>query len=92
LNSIARKTLEARKVSFAPLEKVLEKNEMEYGGISPLGLPTNYSILIDTHIAEMERLIVGGGYRKSKLPVPGKVLTELANAIIVEGLGVEVSK
>ena len=40
----------------------------------------------------MERLIIGGGYRKSKLSVPGKALSELPNAIVIEGLGVEISQ
>lgn len=91
LNNVARKTLGARRVSFAPLDKVLEETGMEYGGITPLGLPSNYSILIDSRIAGMDRLIIGGGYRKSKLSVTGKVLSELPNATIVEGLGVEIS-
>jgi prolyl-tRNA editing enzyme YbaK/EbsC (Cys-tRNA(Pro) deacylase) len=90
LNNVARKTLEARKVSFAPLEKVLAETGMEYGGITPLGLPASYPILIDSRIAELERLIIGGGYRKSKLSVPGKALAELSNALVVEGLGVRI--
>jgi prolyl-tRNA editing enzyme YbaK/EbsC (Cys-tRNA(Pro) deacylase) len=90
LNNTARKTLGAKKISFAPLDEVLAETKMEYGGITPLGLPENYPILIDSRIAEMKRLIVGGGFRKSKLSVPGKVLAELPNAVIVENLGREI--
>jgi prolyl-tRNA editing enzyme YbaK/EbsC (Cys-tRNA(Pro) deacylase) len=90
LNNVARKTLGAKRVSFAPLDEVLAETGMEYGGITPLGLPENYPILIDSRIAAMERLIVGGGFRKSKLSVPGKVLAELPNAVIVEELGREI--
>jgi prolyl-tRNA editing enzyme YbaK/EbsC (Cys-tRNA(Pro) deacylase) len=90
LNNVARKTLGARRVSFAPLDEVLEETAMEYGGITPIGLPESYPILIDSRIAGMERLIIGGGFRKSKLSVPGKVLAELPNAVIVEGLGKEI--
>lgn len=91
INKTARKTLDARRVSFAPLEEVLQATGMEYGGITPIGLPNDYAILIDSRIVEMERLIIGGGYRKSKISVPGKALAELPNAIVVEGLGVEIS-
>lgn len=90
LNNVARKTLGAKKISFAPLDEVLAETGMEYGGITPLGLPESYPILIDSRIAEMERLIVGGGFRRSKLSVSGKILAELPNAVIVEGLGKEI--
>ena len=92
LNNVARKTLGARRVSFAPLDEVLQETGMEYGGITPIGLPANYPILIDSRIAQMKRLIVGGGFRKSKLSVPGKALTELPNAVVVEGLGKEIEE
>ena len=90
INKTARKILDARRVSFAPLDEVLKQTEMEYGGITPVGLPPNYIILIDSRIAQMERLIIGGGYRKSKLSVPGKALAELPNAKVIEGLGIEI--
>jgi prolyl-tRNA editing enzyme YbaK/EbsC (Cys-tRNA(Pro) deacylase) len=92
VNKTARKTLDARRVSFAPLDEVLEATGMEYGGVTPIGLPKDYPILIDSRIAARDRLIVGGGYRKSKISIPGKALTELPNAKVVEGLGVQISK
>lgn len=90
LNNVARRTLGAKRVSFAPLDEVLQETGMEYGGITPLGLPESYPILIDSRIAEMKRLIVGGGFRRSKLSVSGKALAELPNAVIVEDLGKEI--
>jgi prolyl-tRNA editing enzyme YbaK/EbsC (Cys-tRNA(Pro) deacylase) len=90
INKTARKTLDARRVSFALLDEVLQATGMEYGGITPIGLPKNYAILVDSRIIAMDRLIIGGGYRKSKLSVPGKVLGELPEAIVIEGLGVEI--
>lgn len=92
LNNVARKTLGVKKVSFAPLNEVLQATGMEYGGITPLGLPEIYPILIDSRVASMPRLIIGGGYRKSKLSVPGKALAELPNALVIEGLGIEIPK
>jgi prolyl-tRNA editing enzyme YbaK/EbsC (Cys-tRNA(Pro) deacylase) len=90
LNNVARKTLGAKRVSFAPLDEVLAETGMEYGGITPVGLPETYPILIDSRIAEMTRLIVGGGFRKSKLSISGKALAELPNALIVKELGREI--
>lgn len=91
LNNVARKTLGARRVSFAPLEEVIRETGMEYGGITPIGLPASYPILIDSRIAELERLIIGGGFRKSKISLPGKALAELPNAKVIENLGVEIT-
>lgn len=88
LNKTVRKLLDVRRVSFAPLEEVLQVTGMEYGGITPVGLPDNVRILIDARVIALEKLIIGGGYRKSKLLVPGALLAELPNAQVVEGLGV----
>lgn len=88
LNKTVRKLLDVRRVSFAPLEEVLQVTGMEYGGITPVGLPNTFRILIDARVAALDRLIIGGGYRKSKLLVPGKFLAELPHAQVVEGLGV----
>jgi prolyl-tRNA editing enzyme YbaK/EbsC (Cys-tRNA(Pro) deacylase) len=88
INSLARKQLNARKVSFAPLEKVIELTQMEYGSITPVGLPSDWPILIDSRIASMPHLIIGGGLRKSKLSLPGKVLAELPGAVVLENLGI----
>lgn len=90
LNNVARKTLGVKRVSFAPLDEVLAETGMEYGGITPLGLPESYPILIDSRIAEMKQLIIGGGFRRSKLSISGKILAELPNTSIVEDLGKEI--
>lgn len=88
LNKTVRKLLDVRRVSFAPLDEVLQVTGMEYGGITPVGLPDNVRILIDARVVALEKLIIGGGYRKSKLLVPGAFLAELPNAQVVEGLGI----
>ncbi len=88
LNKTVRKLLDVRRVSFAPLDEVLQATGMEYGGITPVGLPNSFSILIDARVIALEKVIIGGGYRKSKLLVPGAFLSELPNAQVVEGLGV----
>ncbi len=88
LNKTARKILDARRVSFAPLDEVLEKTGMEYGSITLVGLPEGWPILIDKRITEAEKIIIGGGLVKSKLRLPGKILAALPGAIVIEGLGV----
>lgn len=87
VNGLARRTLDARKVSFAPMQQAVESTQMEYGAITPVGLPTDWSILIDTVVADSEYVIIGSGVRKSKLVVPGSFFKLLPNAQILEGLG-----
>jgi prolyl-tRNA editing enzyme YbaK/EbsC (Cys-tRNA(Pro) deacylase) len=60
---------------------------MEYGGITPVGLPLGWPILIDQRIINLDKLIVGGGFRKSKLLVKGEFLAKLPNVQVIEALG-----
>ena len=87
VNGLARRTLDARKVSFAPMERAVAQTGMEYGAITPIGLPSDWSILVDKAVADSERVIIGSGVRKSKLAVPGSFLASLPNAQVLEGLG-----
>ena len=87
VNGLARRTLDARKISFAPMEKAVAETSMEYGAITPIGLPDGWSILIDKAVADSEYVIIGSGVRKSKLAVPGRVLASLPNVQVLEGLG-----
>lgn len=87
VNGLARRTLDARKVSFAPMEQAVAQTGMEYGAITPVGLPADWSILVDKAVADSEYVIIGSGIRKSKLAVPGSFFKSLPNAQILEGLG-----
>ena len=86
VNGVARKFLDARRVSFAPMETAVALTKMEYGGITPVGLPPEWPILIDATVAASEQLIIGSGIRKSKLIVPGSFLASLTNSTVLEGL------
>jgi prolyl-tRNA editing enzyme YbaK/EbsC (Cys-tRNA(Pro) deacylase) len=60
---------------------------MEYGGITPVGLPAGWPLLIDAAVAQAAHLVIGSGARRGKLIVPGKVLAALPGAVVLEGLG-----
>lgn len=89
INGLARRTLSARRVSFAPMGMAVAKSQMEYGAITPIGLPEDWTILIDRAIADADSVIVGSGLRKSKIIIPGNVLAKLPNVIVLDGLGRE---
>ena len=83
VNGVVRRHLDARKLSFAPMDAAVELTGMEYGGITPVGLPADWPILVDESVAEHERLIVGSGIRGSKLLVSGAFLASLPNAEVL---------
>ena len=83
VNGVVRRHLDARKLSFAPMDDAVALTGMEYGGITPVGLPADWPILVDQSVAEHERLIVGSGIRGSKLLVTGAFLASLPNAEVL---------
>ncbi|MDG4822203.1 YbaK/EbsC family protein [Asanoa sp. WMMD1127] len=86
VNGVVRKMLDARKASFAPMDEAVELTGMEYGGITPIGLPADWPILVDARVAGTARVIIGSGVRHSKIELPGAALAGLPNAQVVEGL------
>ena len=59
---------------------------MEYGGITPLGLPHGWPILVDAAVARTDEVVIGSGLRASKLFLPGSVLAALPNAEVIDAL------
>ncbi|MFF9089769.1 YbaK/EbsC family protein [Streptomyces sp. NPDC014991] len=88
VNGAVRRQLGARKASFAPMETATGETGMEYGGITPVGLPTGWPVLVDAAVVDLPYVLIGSGRRRGKLLVPGKALAELPGAVVREGLGV----
>jgi prolyl-tRNA editing enzyme YbaK/EbsC (Cys-tRNA(Pro) deacylase) len=87
VNGLVRRRLDARKASFAPMDVAVAETGMEYGGITPLGLPEEWPLLVDAAVAATPQVVVGSGVRRSKLVLPGAALAELPAAEVVDGLG-----
>ncbi|MFE0455014.1 YbaK/EbsC family protein [Streptomyces sp. NPDC058914] len=88
VNGVVRRQLGARKASFAPMDTAVGETGMEYGGITPVGLPDAWPVLVDSAVVDLPYVLVGSGRRRGKLLVPGKVFAELPGAVVLEGLGV----
>ena len=84
INGAVRRALNARKISFAPLDEATKMTGMEFGGINPIGLPADWQILVDTRVAKSESLVIGSGIRGSKFLVSGSFLANLPNASILD--------
>jgi prolyl-tRNA editing enzyme YbaK/EbsC (Cys-tRNA(Pro) deacylase) len=83
VNGVVRKHLGARKISFASMDTAVSLTGMEYGGITPVGLPADWPILVDTNVVDQQRVVIGSGIRGSKLLAATQVLASLPNAQVL---------
>ena len=47
VNTLVKRTLDVRKCSFLATERAVAESGMEYGGITPIGLPASWRLLVD---------------------------------------------
>jgi prolyl-tRNA editing enzyme YbaK/EbsC (Cys-tRNA(Pro) deacylase) len=87
VNGLVRRHLDVRKASFAPMAEAVELTGMEYGGITPIGLPAGWPVLVDAVVAATPLVVIGSGVRRSKLILPGAALARLPAAAVLDGLG-----
>ncbi|MEY3734051.1 MAG: hypothetical protein RL347_1410 [Actinomycetota bacterium] len=86
VNGVARRWLDVRKISFAPMDDAVAMTGMEYGGITPIGLPADWPILIDSRVIERPAIVIGSGVRRSKIVLPGDAIGQYPGAHVIEGL------
>jgi len=87
VNGLVKRELDVRKASFAPMDTAVELTGMEYGGITPIGLPADWPVFVDEAVARSGRVVIGSGVRRSKLTLPGATLASLPGAVVLTGLG-----
>ncbi|MGV8964874.1 MAG: YbaK/EbsC family protein [Cellulomonas sp.] len=94
VNNAVRRLLDVRKASFLATDRATELSGMEYGGITPLGLPSAWRVLIDSRVTTKDELdpatgdvvIIGSGLRRSKLALHGALLAEMPGAEVIGDL------
>ena len=90
VNGVVRRLLDVRKASFLPMERAVAEAGMEYGGITPVGLPAGWRLLIDARVTRTDVVLMGSGVRRSKLLLPGAMLAALPGAEVIEDLALEI--
>jgi prolyl-tRNA editing enzyme YbaK/EbsC (Cys-tRNA(Pro) deacylase) len=90
VNGVVRARLDARKASFAPMDDAVAFSGMEYGGITPVGIPSDWVLLVDSRIVALPQVVIGAGIRGAKLVLPGAALADLPGAEVIEGLAREI--
>ncbi len=90
VNNAVKRLLDVRKASFLPMDRATAESGMEYGGITPVGLPDGYRVLVDARVTVPdeagELVVVGSGLRRSKIALPGALLARLPGVEVIEGI------
>ena len=86
VNTLVKKVLDVRKASFLSMDRAVEESGMEYGGITPVGLPDGWRLLVDPRVLDVEVAVIGSGVRRSKLLIPGRLAGDLPGAEVIAGL------
>lgn len=83
VNKTVRKHLDVRRISFASMDDAVSHTGMEYGGITPVGLPAGWPILVDAAVVRQPWLVIGSGLRRSKLAITGADLAALPGVAVL---------
>jgi prolyl-tRNA editing enzyme YbaK/EbsC (Cys-tRNA(Pro) deacylase) len=83
INGVVRRHLDVRKISFAPQEEAVALTGMEFGGITPVGLPEGWPVLVDPAVIGAREVVIGSGIRGSKLLVAAEELAALPSATML---------
>lgn len=84
INGVVRRHLGVRKISFAPHDDAVTLTGMEFGGITPIGLPAGWPVLVDSAVAAAGPVVIGSGVRRSKILVDGAALALLPTAEVLD--------
>ena len=70
-------------VARKAMADAVELTGMEYGGITPIGLPESWPVLVDEAVAAAPFVVIGSGLRRSKLALSGAALARLKAAEVL---------
>lgn len=82
VNSVVKRRLDVRKCSFLAMGRAVELTGMEYGGITPVGLPPEWPVLVDAEVLVQPLVVIGSGVRRSKLVLPPRLLVDLSQDVV----------
>ena len=81
VNSKVRKAMGVRKLSFATTEETTEMTGMAIGGVTPVGLPEDLRVWIDSKVLTRSKVVIGGGSRDCKILLDPNELLKLDKAV-----------
>lgn len=87
VNKVVSGLLQIKRCSFATAEQTIEATSMEIGGVTPIGV-ANMPIYIDSRVMEVEKVVLGGGNRSSKLRIDPAELKKIPTVEVIENLAI----
>ena len=84
VNKTVRKELGMRKMSFADQPTAEALTGMTQGGITPVGLPGDWPVLVDTRVVAQPWLVIGSGLRRSKIAIAGEAIAGLPRVEVLD--------
>lgn len=90
VNRVVRKRLDVRRASFMTMDNAVGRTQMEFGGITPLGLPAEWPIWVDSRVMRQPWVVIGAGVRAAKLRIRGAAVGDLPGVEVVDGLAAEI--
>lgn len=90
VNNVVRKRLASRRVSFASAETTRELTGMELGGVTPVALPGDMALWVDSRVMERPCIVLGGGGRNTKIVTTPDIFHHTPHTEIVAGLATTV--
>lgn len=83
INRVVRKHLDVRKLSFMGQEQAEALTGMTQGGITPVGLPDDWLVLVDEAVVAAGPVVIGAGVRGAKILLEGAALAALPTARVL---------
>ena len=59
---------------------------MQIGGVTPIELPKNLPLWVDSRVMQRKIIVLGGGNRTSKIRISPNIFNHIPNTEIVVGL------
>ena len=88
VNGIVKRRLDGGKCSFLGADETAGLTGRQIGGVTPVGLPADLPVWIDSAVLDRPSVVVGGSSRRMKLRLAPEALLRLPAAEVVEGLAV----
>lgn len=86
VNGLVKRMLDVRKASFVPVERAVAETGMEYGGITPLGLPAGWRVLVDVGATRGMPALLGAGVRHGKILLDAPTFARMPGVEVIDGL------
>jgi len=87
VNKTVSGLIDVKRCSFATGDQTAAATDMQIGGVTPVGIES-IPIYFDSAIANVDKVILGGGNRSSKLLMKTSEFAKLPNAKFIDGLGI----